>query len=84
MCPVVECNVEKDNAVDITPQKVMNLLRMGVRDTAMGTRMVWDCATCYQCQENCPQGIHVTDIMYELKNIAYEKFSATRREQENK
>lgn len=84
VCPVVECNVDKDNSVDITPQKVMNLLRMGMRDTAMGTRMVWDCATCYQCQENCPQGIHVTDIMYELKNIAYEQFSKTRHEQENK
>jgi len=71
VCPVLACNGE--GAVDITPQKIMNLLRMGLRDIAMGTRMVWDCTTCYQCQENCPQGIPVTDIIYELKNRAYGK-----------
>jgi heterodisulfide reductase subunit C len=36
--------------------------------------MVWDCTTCYQCQEHCPQGIQVTEIIYELKNRAYEHF----------
>jgi heterodisulfide reductase subunit C len=71
VCPVVACNIDPANAVDITPQKIMNLLRMGLRDMALGSRMVWDCTTCYQCQENCPQGIHVTDIIYELKNMAY-------------
>ena len=25
---------------------------------------------CYQCQEACPQGVHITDILYELKNMA--------------
>jgi heterodisulfide reductase subunit C len=36
--------------------------------------MTWDCTTCYQCQENCPQGIKVTEIIYELKNRAYSHF----------
>ncbi|MBP7736709.1 MAG: 4Fe-4S dicluster domain-containing protein [Spirochaetes bacterium] len=74
VCPVVAARTDREDAVDITPQKIMNLLRLGLNDLAMGSRMVWDCATCYQCQENCPQGIKVTDIIYELKNKAYEHF----------
>ncbi len=54
--------------MDATPQKVMNLLRLGLVDLAVGSRMVWDCATCYQCQEHCPAGIRVTDLLYELRN----------------
>ncbi len=74
VCPVVAAQTDKKDAVDITPQKIMNLLRLGLNDLAMGSRMVWDCTTCYQCQENCPQGIPVTDIIYELKNKAYGHF----------
>jgi heterodisulfide reductase subunit C len=32
--------------------------------------MLWDCLGCYQCQELCPQGVAVTDVMYQLKNVA--------------
>ncbi|OHD71045.1 MAG: hypothetical protein A2W19_08520 [Spirochaetes bacterium RBG_16_49_21] len=74
VCPVVAARTDPKDAVDITPHKIMNLLRLGLHDLALGSRMVWDCTTCYQCQENCPQGIKVTDIIYELKNRAYEHF----------
>jgi heterodisulfide reductase subunit C len=74
VCPVVAARTAPEDAVDITPQKIMNLLRLGLNDLALGSRMVWDCTTCYQCQENCPQGIKVTDIIYELKNRAYSHF----------
>ena len=40
---------------------------------AGGARMIWDCLTCYQCQEHCPQNVAVTDLLYQLKNIAVEK-----------
>jgi heterodisulfide reductase subunit C len=36
----------------------------------MGAKMIWDCLTCYQCQEHCPQNVKVTDILYELKYMA--------------
>ena len=56
----------------------MNLLRLGLKDLALGSRMVWDCTTCYMCQEHCPEGIPVADILYELRNLAYEQFRAIR------
>jgi heterodisulfide reductase subunit C len=38
--------------------------------------MVWNCTTCYQCQEHCPAGIRVTDVLYDLRNQAYTRMSA--------
>jgi heterodisulfide reductase subunit C/cytochrome c5 len=70
VCPVV-AHSDVAAGVDITPQQVMNLLRLGLVDLALGSRMVWDCATCYQCQEHCPAGIRVTEVLYELRNRGY-------------
>jgi heterodisulfide reductase subunit C/nitrate reductase gamma subunit len=75
VCPVVACSAG-DGGVDVTPQKVMNLLRLGLVDLAIGSRMVWSCATCYQCQEHCPAGIRVTDVLYELRNRGYAQLGA--------
>ena len=74
VCPVV-AHSDRVSGVDATPQKVMNLLRLGLTELALGSRMVWDCATCYQCQEHCPAGIRVTEVLYELRNRGYERLS---------
>jgi heterodisulfide reductase subunit C len=64
-CPVV---VHDLNQNDFGPHQVMNLLRLGKKQMAQGSRMVWNCLTCYSCQELCPQGIRVTDILLELRS----------------
>jgi len=74
MCPVVAWSPDPPGDVAITPQQIMNLLRIGLKELTLGSPMVWDCVTCYLCQEHCPEGIPVTDILYELRNLAYEKF----------
>jgi len=78
VCPVVAHGGEEPGPVDLTPQKVMNLLRLGMVDLAIGSSMVWDCATCYQCQEHCPEGIRVTDVMLELRELGYRRLGDTR------
>ena len=78
VCPVVAHSSDGGNGVDLTPQKVMNLLRLGLRDLTLGSRMVWDCATCYQCQESCPEGIRVADIMCELRALGVQRLAAVR------
>lgn len=79
VCPVVAHSIDPRIGVDLTPQKVMNLLRLGLRDLTLGSRMVWDCATCYQCQEYCPEGIRVADIMVELRALAVRRLGTVRR-----
>lgn len=78
VCPVVAQGNGAGQGVDLTPQKVMNLLRLGLRDLALGSRMVWDCAGCYQCQQHCPEGIRVTDIMCELRALSVQRLGTVR------
>jgi heterodisulfide reductase subunit C/nitrate reductase gamma subunit len=70
VCPVVAVSKDPAADLDLTPQQIMNLLRMGLKDQALGVRMVWSCVTCYKCQEHCPQNIRVADVLYELRNTA--------------
>ncbi|MFW9909626.1 MAG: 4Fe-4S dicluster domain-containing protein [Candidatus Thorarchaeota archaeon] len=62
-CPV-------SDKVNIQIHEVMRMLLFGLRE-ALETDMVWLCTTCYTCQERCPQGIDITDILFGLKNIAF-------------
>jgi heterodisulfide reductase subunit C len=70
VCPVVENYENPQAVVGMLPHQIMRSLGLGLRDLALGSKMLWDCLTCYQCQEHCPQAVKVTDILYELKNRA--------------
>ena len=35
--------------------------------------LMWLCTTCYQCQDRCPEGIPLTTLLIQLKNMAVEK-----------
>lgn len=70
VCPVVANYGNPQEVLGMLPHQIMRSVGLGIRDLALGSKMLWDCVTCYQCQEHCPQGVHVTDILYELKNQA--------------
>lgn len=69
VCPVVAVSTDPQRDLDLTPQQIMNYLRMGLKAQTLGARMVWSCTTCYKCQEHCPQGVPVADILYELRQL---------------
>jgi len=71
-CPVVANYKKPQEMLGLLPHQIMHACALGVRDLAFGSTMLWDCLTCYQCQEQCPQGVSVTDVLYELKNLAVE------------
>lgn len=73
VCPVVASAGVPSIDVDISPHQIMNLVRMGLRDEAIGSRMLWNCVTCYKCQEFCPRDIKVADVLFELRNLAHAK-----------
>jgi len=70
VCPVVANYENPQEALGLLPHQIMHSCGLGIRDLAFGSNMLWDCLTCYQCQEQCPQGVYVTDVLYELKNLA--------------
>ncbi len=76
VCPVVEAYDNPQDAVGLLPHQIMRSLGLGLKDLALGAPMLWNCLTCYQCQEHCPQGVKVTDVLYELKNMAAKETAA--------
>ena len=37
--------------------------------------LLWFCATCYQCEDRCPEGVPLTTLLIQLRNMAAEKGS---------
>ncbi|MCF8110476.1 MAG: 4Fe-4S dicluster domain-containing protein [Desulfobacteraceae bacterium] len=70
VCPVVGNYENPGEELGLLPHQIMSCLGLGLTETALGAKMLWDCLTCYQCQEHCPQKVKVTDILYELKYMA--------------
>ena len=72
VCPVVENYDDPEQVLGLLPHQIMCSLGLGLTEMACGAGMIWDCLTCYKCQENCPQQVEVCDVLYRLKNTAVE------------
>ena len=70
VCPVVANYEDPEQVLGLLPHQIMCSLGLGLSEMASGAGMIWDCLTCYKCQENCPQQVEVCDILYRLKNTA--------------
>jgi heterodisulfide reductase subunit C len=70
VCPTVMNYENPQEILGLLPHQIMNCLGLGLTEMATGPQMLWDCLTCYQCQEHCPQNVKVTDVLYHLKNLA--------------
>jgi succinate dehydrogenase/fumarate reductase-like Fe-S protein len=72
-CPVVSSYQFPKEKLGLLPHQIMYSLKFGIQENVLGAGMVWDCLGCYNCQENCPQGVRVTDIFFELKSMAFQQ-----------
>ncbi len=71
VCPVVACLDDAQDELGLLPHQIMHCLGLGLMDQAQAAAMTWDCATCYQCQEHCPQKVPVADLLFALRNRAF-------------
>jgi len=56
-----------------TPYRVRTVIRralMGFKDDLISDDSLWMCSTCYECQERCPRGIKIVDIVKIARNYA--------------
>ena len=56
-----------------TPYRIRNVVRksvMGLKEEVIADDTIWMCATCYECQERCPRGIKIVDIVKTVRNFA--------------
>jgi heterodisulfide reductase subunit C len=63
------CPVRRFHPV-FNPRRILRMVLLGMRDQVLKEPFVWVCATCYTCQERCPQGVRIASIMTALRNIA--------------
>jgi len=65
-CPVASVNS------DYSPRQIVmdGLLGQKSRLLSSPESPIWQCASCFACEENCPQGVQITDIIIALRNIA--------------
>ncbi|MGB9853400.1 MAG: 4Fe-4S dicluster domain-containing protein [Candidatus Bathyarchaeales archaeon] len=52
------------------PRQVIRLALLGQREEVLTNGAIWLCASCYNCQERCPQKVEIADVIYALRNIA--------------
>lgn len=69
-CPVVRNYENPLEELDMLPHQIIRAANFGLADTIFDSNMLWSCLGCYECQDNCPQGVRVADVFYEIKNLA--------------
>ena len=63
-CPVTAVNDR------FNPLRIIRMTLYGLKDEVLNSPFIWLCSTCYACQERCPQGVSITELMTLLKNMA--------------
>ncbi len=55
-----------------TPYRIRNIIRkslMGLKSEVLEDDSLWECVTCYACQERCPRGVAIVDVVKILRNM---------------
>lgn len=66
-CPVAKITPR------FNPREVIKLSLLGEKNEVVSGEAIWLCCSCYNCQERCPQKVEIADLMYALRNIAFEE-----------
>ena len=51
-------------------RKIIRQTQLGLKEEIVGGNDLWDCTTCYACEERCPRDVPIVDIIISLRNIA--------------
>lgn len=57
-------------AMDITPDRLMRLIQLGLREEALRSKTIWLCAACQACTTRCPNDIDIARIMNALRRLS--------------
>lgn len=51
-------------------RKIIRQTQLGLKDEILTGNDLWDCTTCYACEERCPREVPIVDIIISLRNMA--------------
>jgi heterodisulfide reductase subunit C len=66
--------MEMDNRYD--PRRFIRKIILGMREEAFTDEFMWHCSTHYACNERCPQGVRISELMNAIRNIAIREGNA--------
>lgn len=66
-CGACTASCPMADLMDLKPHQVLKMTLLGIRDEALSSDAAWLCATCFICDERCPQGVKPKEIMDALK-----------------
>lgn len=58
-----------------TGYKVRSILRksvLGLKNEVISDPVIWNCTTCYICQDRCPRDVKPTEVIKTIRNLAVE------------
>ena len=62
VCPITRLNDS------FNPFRFVRLALFGYIEEVLESGLIWLCSNCYACQEKCPHGVKIPDLMTALKN----------------
>jgi len=57
--------------MDYTPNQVMRLVQLGLREEVLSSNTIWMCASCQTCTTRCPLEIDLARVMDSLRIISH-------------
>ena len=56
--------------MDISPNRVMRMAQLGMKDDLTASSAIWLCAGCETCATRCPRGVGLSKVMDACRQIA--------------
>jgi heterodisulfide reductase subunit C2 len=53
----------------VTPDQLIRMIILGLKEEVMNNLLVWKCVACYTCGTRCPNNIHTAKITEALKHM---------------
>lgn len=67
--------------MDSTPDRIIRMLQLGMREPVLSSRTIWLCASCETCTTRCPQEFDLAKAMDAIRQIAIrEKYPPAERD----
>jgi len=55
---------------DFNPRRTLHMVMSDMREETFANPTIWHCSACDLCYPHCPQGIHISELMRAIKNVA--------------
>ncbi len=67
------CSVHICGGMDVSPNRIMRMVQLGMEEEALRTRTIWACVLCSTCTARCPRDIDIARVMDTLRIMAHKR-----------